>query len=81
MTLFLTGTEAAAGGGSMIYGLDMMMNKVLGIPVTRPIDAIDSVAKGLSRINSFIPVKGRSSNKNITNLVAKYYETKKKPVG
>lgn len=69
------------GGGSMIYGLDMMMNKVLGIPVTRPIDAIDSVAKGLSRINSFIPVKGRSSNKNITNLVAKYYETKKKPVG
>lgn len=65
------------GGGAMIYGLDMMMSKVLGVKVTRPSDAIDCVAKGLSRINSFIPVKGRATNKNITSLVAGYYETKK----
>ncbi|MBO5906837.1 MAG: rod shape-determining protein [Clostridia bacterium] len=65
------------GGGSIIYGLDKMMSKVLGIPVTQPEDPLDSVAKGLSRINSFIPVKGRSANKNITNFVPKYYQDKK----
>ena len=65
------------GGGSLIYGLDLMISNILGVPVTRPDDAMDSVAKGLSRINSFIPVKGRASNKNITNMVAKYYESKK----
>jgi hypothetical protein len=55
----------------------MMMNKVLGIPVTQPADAIDSVAKGLARINNFIPVKGRAANKDITSLVSKYYEENK----
>ncbi len=65
------------GGGALIHGLDQMMSKVLGIPVTQPDDAMDCVAKGLSRINSFIPVRGRSANKNITHLVAKYYESKK----
>lgn len=65
------------GGGAMIYGLDIMMSKVLGISVTQPADPIDSVAKGLSRINTFIPVKGRNANKNVTNQVAKYYENKK----
>jgi rod shape-determining protein MreB len=66
-----------SGGGALIYGLDMMMNKVLGIPVTQPADAIDSVAKGLARINNFIPVKGRAANKDITSLVSKYYEENK----
>ncbi len=65
------------GGGAMIFGLEKMMSKVLGIPVTKPADAIDSVAKGLSIINSFIPVKGRAVNKNITYSVAKYYEDTK----
>jgi rod shape-determining protein MreB len=65
------------GGGALIYGLDMMMNKVLGIPVTQPADSIDSVAKGLARINNFIPVKGRAANKDITSLVSKYYEENK----
>ena len=65
------------GGGAMIFGLDTMISSVLGIPTTCPEDPIDSVAKGLSRINSFIPVKGRASNKNITSMVAKYYESKK----
>ncbi len=65
------------GGGAMLYGLDMMMNKVLGIPVTQPDDAIDSVAKGLARINNFISVKGRSANKNITAQIPKLYEENK----
>ena len=67
------------GGGSMIYGLDVMMTNVLGISVTRPQDAIDAVAKGLSRINTFIPVKGRAASKNVTGLVAKYYSDKLSP--
>ena len=61
------------GGGSLIYGLDVMANKVLGIPVAQPEDSIDSVAKGLSRINNYIPMRVRS-NKNITSQIAKYYE-------
>ncbi len=65
------------GGGALIFGLDTMINKVLGIKVTLPSDAIDAVAKGLTVINSIIPVKGKSANKNVTNLVAKYYEDTK----
>ncbi len=65
------------GGGSLIYGLDTMANKVLGIPVTQPDDPMDSVAKGLSRINSYIPIRIRSNNKNITKQIAKYYESRK----
>lgn len=65
------------GGGAMIYGIDIMMSKVLGISVTQPDDAIDCVAKGLSRINNIIPVKGKPANKNITSQISKYYESKK----
>jgi len=65
------------GGGAMIYGLDMMMSKVLGIAVTLPTEPIDAVARGLTRINSIIPVRGKASNKNVTSLVSKYYEDKK----
>ena len=64
------------GGGAMIHGLDKMMENVLGVPVHQPIDAIDSVAKGLSIINSMIPVRGRSANKNVTSDIAKYFERK-----
>jgi len=65
------------GGGALLYGLDTMMEKVLGIPVSMPDDAIDCVAKGLSRINTFIPMRTRQNNKNITSQVAKFYEAKK----
>lgn len=65
------------GGGSMIYGLDRLMSKILGIPVTQPADAIDCVARGLSRINVFMPARMRSNNKNISSSLAKYYEMKK----
>lgn len=66
------------GGGAEIYGLDRMMNKVFGISVTVADSPIDCVAKGLSRINSIMPIKLRSNNINITAKLAKYYETKTK---
>lgn len=65
------------GGGSMIYGTDIMMSKVLGIPVHQPEDPIDSVAKGLAVISNTIPVKNRASHKNITADIADYYKNKK----
>lgn len=63
-----------SGGGAMIHGLDLMMSKVLGVPVRKPADPIDSVARGLSIINSKIPVRGKASKKNVTNLIANYYK-------
>ena len=65
------------GGGVMIHGMDLMMSKVLGITVKIPACPIDSVAKGLAALNTKIPVKGRASNKNITNSVANYYKDSK----
>ena len=65
------------GGGALIYGLDVMTNQVLGIPVKQPDNPMDSVARGLSRINSYIPMRTRSNNKNITSQIAKYYESRK----
>ena len=65
------------GGGSMIHGLDKMMENVLGVPVYQPDNAIDSVAKGLSIINSLIPVKGKIGNRNVTMQIAKFYEERK----
>jgi hypothetical protein len=41
-------------------------------------ELLAQVAKGLSRINSLIPVKGRAVNKNVTSQVLKYYLDKKK---
>ena len=66
-----------SGGGAEIYGLDIMMSKVFGIAVTKAQNPIDSVAKGLSRINAFMPLKLRSNGKNITSQLAKFYESKK----
>lgn len=65
------------GGGAELHGLEIMMSKVLGIAVTKPEGAIDCVAKGLSRINNFIPARMRTNNKNITQQLCKYYEAKK----
>lgn len=64
------------GGGSMIHGLDLVMSKILGISVRQPADPIDSVAKGLSIINSKVPVKTKSG-KNVTSSIANYYKEKK----
>jgi len=64
------------GGGAQIYGLDTMIEKVFGISVTMPSSPIDSVSKGLARINAFIPAKSRINGKNITSQLAKLYESK-----
>ncbi len=67
-----------SGGGAELYGIETLMAKVLGISVTKAVDPIDCVAKGLSRINSFIPSKGKINGKNVTAKVAEYYESTKK---
>ena len=66
-----------SGGGSEIYGLDTMMSKVFGLAVTKANNPIDSVAKGLSRINTFMPQRLRANGKNITSQLAKFYASKK----
>lgn len=65
------------GGAAELYGLDTMLEKVLGITVTKPANSIDCVAKGLSRIHTFLPLKKKIANKNITSQLAKFYEAKK----
>ena len=67
-----------SGGGSEIFGLDIMIEKIFDISVTKANSPIDSVAKGLARINTFLPLKMRSE-KNITTQLAKLYESKKNP--
>ena len=66
-----------SGGGAELYGIESLLEKVLGISVTKPQDAIDCVAKGLSRINSFITPRSKVQNKNITSQLAKMYEDAK----
>lgn len=65
------------GGGSMIHGLDQMMSNVLGISVKQPSDPIDSVAKGLSIVNSKIPVRGKAGRKNVTDSISNYFKESK----
>ena len=66
------------GGGAELFGMDILMSKVLGISVTKPQGAIDCVAKGLSRINAFLPSRARVSGKNVTDELSRYYEQSKK---
>ena len=69
-----------SGGGAELYGLDQLMAKVLGIAVCRANLPIDCVAKGLSRINAFIPLNVKG-DKNVTSSVSKFYENSKKGSG
>ena len=66
------------GGGADLFGIETMIEKVLGVSVTKPKDAIDCVAKGLSRVNNIIPARVRAGNKNVTDTLFKYYEDKNK---
>ena len=66
------------GGGAELYGMDVLLSKVLGLPVTKPKDPMDCVAKGLARINGFLPTKIKINKKNITNQISEYYEGSKK---
>ena len=66
------------GGGADLFGIEILMSKVLGISVTKPQGAIDCVAKGLSRINAFIPARAKAAGKNVTADLARYYAASKK---
>ena len=66
-----------SGGGAMLYGLDRMIERVLEIPVVLAVDPMDSVAKGLARINNILPSRMRGSSKDITSQIAKLYEARK----
>ena len=63
------------GGAAEIYGLDIMMERVLDITVVKPNQPIDCVARGLARINTFVPTKYKSL-RNISNQISGLYETK-----
>lgn len=65
-----------SGGMAELYGLDKMIEKVIDISVTLPRNPMDCVARGLSRIHTFLPVRMPTAPKNITSQIAKYYETK-----
>ncbi len=67
-----------SGGGSELYGLDQMMSKVLGVDVTAANNPADCVARGLSLVNTFLPIKMRGNGKNITSQLAKLYKTNNK---
>ena len=66
------------GGGAELFGLDILMSKVLGISVTKPQGAMDCVAKGLSRVNAFIPMRAKVSGRNVTDDLSRYYDMSKK---
>lgn len=67
-----------SGGGAELFGIEVLMGKVLGISVTKAQNPMDCVAKGLSRINAFLPERAKVANKNITSQVSKFYESSKK---
>lgn len=67
-----------SGGGAELFGIEILLEKVLGISVTKAQGAIDCVSKGLSRINGFLSTKLKLNNKNITYQLANYYRSSKK---
>ena len=67
-----------SGGGAELFGLDIIISKVLGVNVTLAKSPIDCVAKGLARIHSFLPERSRVNAKDITSALSKYYESKNK---
>jgi rod shape-determining protein MreB len=67
-----------SGGGAELYGLDKMIANVFSIPTTLAAYPSDAVARGLSIINSFLPIKmNRFNGKNITTQLGKFYNAKK----
>ena len=66
------------GGGAKLFGLDKMMSKVLGVSVTMANNPEDCVARGLSLVNTFLPIKMRNNGKNITTQLSKYYKSNNK---
>lgn len=66
------------GGGAELFGLEILLEKVLGIKVVKPENPIDSVAKGLSVINKIVSGKNKLDGKNITSMLPKLYQGSKK---
>ena len=66
------------GGGAELFGIDVLLAKVLGISVTKSDFAMDAVGKGLARVNAIIPGKVKVSGKNITADLARFYLESKK---
>lgn len=66
-----------SGGGAELFGLDKMIAKVLGVDVTLANNPPDCVARGLSLINSFLPIKMRGNGKNITLQLSKFHTMNK----
>ncbi len=65
-----------SGGGALLYGLDRMIERILEVPVVLANDPMDSVAKGLSRVNNILPPRMRGSGKDITSQLSKLYESR-----
>ncbi len=65
------------GGGAELFGLEVLLERVLGIKVTKPESPIDSVAKGLSVVNKIVSGKNKIDGKNITSQLAKLYQGSK----
>jgi rod shape-determining protein MreB len=64
-----------SGGGAMLKGLDKMTENVFNIGTTLAMRPMDCVACGLSVANSFIPLKVKGNGKDVTDQLAKYYES------
>ena len=67
-----------SGGGAELYGIDKMIAKVLGISVTVANNPADCVVRGLSLVNTFLPIKMRYNGKNITPQLAKLFRANNK---
>ncbi len=66
------------GGGAELFGLDILLEKILGIKVAKPGSPIDSVAKGLAVINKIVSGKNKIDGKNVTARLAEFYQGSKK---
>jgi len=62
-----------SGGGARLFGLNKMIANVFSLEVSLAKYPSDCVARGLVIANSFMPEKMRSSGKNITSSLKKYY--------
>lgn len=65
------------GGGAELFGIATLIERVLGITVTRPDSPIDSVARGLAIINKLLPARTKFDGHNITAQVSKLYQGSK----
>ena len=64
---------------SVVFAISMLVGVAVAQQgVTKPQNAMDCVAKGLSRINAFLPARAKVAGKNVTADLSRYYEASKK---